>query len=135
MLSPYPRLFRGTLFFIATVQFILGLVLLLAPERFADSLGFAVTPAWANWLFGQMAARAIGFGFGMVVAARHIEQARPWIWAMIVVQALDWLVTLKYLLAGAMSLGQVSTAPYFPILFIVLLLLTMPKTRTAAQAS
>ncbi len=127
MVTPYPRLLRATLIFIAVVQFILGIMFLFAPREAVQVMGLAVTPDWANWLFGQMGARFIGFGIGMLVAARNIAQAAPWIWTMIFVQAVDWVVTLKYLLAGSVTLPQVSTAPYFPILFIVLLLIAMPR--------
>ncbi len=133
MNSPFPRLLRATLIFIALVQFVLGAAFLLAPQAAVHTLGLSATPDWANWLFGQWAARCIGFGIGMLVAARNLAQAAPWIWAMIVVQALDWGVTLKYLLAGAVTLPQVSTAPFVPILFIVLLLIAMPRAARRAQ--
>lgn len=128
MISRHPRLLRATLIFIALVQFLLGTAFLLAPHAAVHALGLSATPEWANWLFGQMGARFIGFGVGMLVAARNFAQAAPWIWTMIFVQAVDWIVTLKYLLAGSVSLPQVSTAPYFPVLFIMLLLIAMPRT-------
>lgn len=127
MVSPYPRLLRATLIFIALVQFMLGAAFLLAPQTMEHTLGLSATPDWANWLFGQMGARFIGFGIGMLVAARSFALAAPWIWTMILVQAIDWIVTLKYLLAGSITLPQVSTAPYFPLLFIALLLVAMPR--------
>jgi len=127
MHSPFPRLLRGTLFLIAIVQFALGIAFVLAPEASAQALGLPPATGWANWLFGQFGARALGFGVGMLVAARHIEQARPWIAGMILVQVIDWLVTLKYLYLGDIALNQVSTAPYFPLLFIALLWVAMPR--------
>jgi hypothetical protein len=127
MVTRHPRLLAATLIFIALVQFILGATFLLAPQTAVQAMGLSATPDWSNWLFGQMAARFIGFGIGMLVAARNIAKAAPWIWIMILVQAIDWIVTLKYLLAGSVTLSQVSTAPYFPILFIVLLLISMPR--------
>ena len=128
MISHHPRLLRATLIFIALVQFLLGAAFLLSPHAAVHALGLSATPEWTNWLFGQMGARFIGFGVGMLVAAWNFAQAAPWIWTMIFVQAADWIVTLKYLLAGSVSLPQVSTAPYFPVLFIVLLLIAMPRT-------
>lgn len=135
MTSRYPRLLRATLIFIAVVQFILGAAFLLMPQTAVQTLGLSATPDWANWLFGQMGARFIGFGIGMLVAARNFTQALPWIWAMILVQAMDWIVTLKYLLAGSVTLPQVSTAPYFPLLFIALLLIAMPRTAKQGKRS
>ena len=133
MISRYPRLLRATLIFIALVQFILGAAFLLAPQPTVQALGLSATPDWVNWLFGQMGARFIGFGIGMLIAARNFAQATPWIWSMILVQAIDWIVTLKYLLAGSITLPQVSTAPYFPPLFIALLLIAMPRAAKQGQ--
>lgn len=127
--SRYPRLLRATLVFIAVVQFVLGAAFLFAPQSTVQILGLSATPGWANWLFGQMAARFIAFGIGMLVAARDPLRAAPWIWLMILVQAIDWVVTVKYLAAGAVSLSQVSTAPYLPVLFIALLLVAMPRAK------
>ncbi len=135
MVTPYPRLLRATLVFIAIVQFVLGAAFLFAPQGAAHAMGLPPVPDWANWMFGEMAARAIGFGAGMLVAARRVAQAGPWIWSMIAVQALDWIVTLKYLLSGSIQLGQVSTAPYLPVVFIVLLLIAMPRSRQGGQAA
>lgn len=127
MISRHPRLLRATLIFIALVQFALGAAFLLFPHAAVHAFGLSTTPEWTNWLFGMMGARFIGFGVGMLVAARNFAQAAPWIRTMIFVQAADWIVTLKYLIAGSVSLPQVSTAPYFPVLFIVLLLISMPR--------
>lgn len=128
MASRFPRLLTATLWFIAAVQFVLGAAFLAAPERTAQLLGVGVAPGWANWFFGMMAARFLGFGFGMGVAARWPSEARSWIAAMIGVQAIDWIVTLKYLALGAVTLSQVSTASFLPVLFVVVLSAAMPKS-------
>ncbi len=119
--SRFSRLLPATLWTIAVVQFVLGTAFLIAPERASHTLGLSVAPGWTNWLFGMMAARFLGFGYGMVAAARDPQRARPWIKAMIGIQALDWLVTLKYLFAGAVTLAQVSTASFLPVLFVAVL--------------
>jgi hypothetical protein len=118
-----------TCWFIAVVQFILGFGFLFAPSVMARSLGLAAAPEWTNWLFGMMAARFIGFGYGMIVAARNPEASVPWIKAMIGVQVIDWLVTVYYLWDGAVSLVQVNTASFFPILFIAFLWAFSPLRR------
>jgi len=122
------RLLIVTLRFIALVQFILGAAFLLAPEQTAGALGLADAPGWANWMFGMMAARFLGFGYGMLVAARDPAAARPWISAMIAIQAIDWIVTVKYLYAGAVTLAQVSTASFLPIIFVAILTLGLRAT-------
>ena len=127
MTSRFPKLLRATLWVIAVIQFALGAAFLAAPEQTANMLGLSVAPGWANWLFGMMAARFLGFGYGMVVAARNPDKARPWIKAMIAIQAIDWLVTLKYLSAGAVTLAQVSTASFLPVVFVVVLIIGLAR--------
>ncbi|MBI3523965.1 MAG: hypothetical protein HY066_05455 [Betaproteobacteria bacterium] len=118
---------KFTLRFIAIVQFVLGLSFLLAPELTAHTLGLSAAPEWTNWLFGMMAARFLGFGYGMLLAAQNPWESRHWIKAMIVIQAIDWIVTLVYLQRGAVSLMQVSTASFLPLIFIILLWLNYPR--------
>ena len=112
--------------FIAIVQFVLGLSFLLAPEFTANAMGLAARD-WTNWLFGMMAARFLGFGYGMLLAARNPWEGRHWIQAMIGIQAIDWCVTLVYLLRGSVSLMQVSTASFLPVIFVMVLWLTYPR--------
>lgn len=133
MASRFPRLLAATLWFIAAVQFVLGAAFLAAPEQTAQLLGLGIAPGWTNWLFGMMAARFLGFGFGMGVAARSPSEARSWIAVMIGVQAIDWIVTLKYLALGAVTLSQVSTASFLPILFVAVLSAAMPKSAAVQE--
>lgn len=134
MISRFPRLLAATLWFVAIVQFVLGAAFLAAPEQAAHALGLSPAPGWANWLFGMMAARFLGFAFGMAVAARNPVGARSWIVAMIGIQAIDWIVTLKYLALGAVTLTQVSTASFLPVLFVIGLAIAMPRTVAATGA-
>lgn len=134
MKSRFPRLFAATLWFIAAIQFVLGAVFLAAPEQTARMLGLGAAPGWANWLFGMMAARFLGFAFGIGVAARNPAGARSWIVAMIGVQAIDWFVTLKYLALGEVTLAQVSTASFLPALFVIVLTVAMPRPGAAKGA-
>ena len=127
MSSRYPRLLATTLWFVAAVQFVLGVAFLAAPEQAAHALGLAPAPGWANWLFGMMAARFLGFAFGMAFAARNPANARSWIAVMIGIQAIDWIVTVKYLALGAVTLAQVSTASFLPVLFVIALSVAMPR--------
>ena len=130
--SRHPRMLRFTLRFIAVVQFVLGAAFLIAPERVASLLGLATTPGWANWMFGMMAARFLAFGYGMLVAARDPAGNLPWVGSMIVVQLIDWGVTFKYLLTGAVTLAQVSSASFLPLVFIALLWWGWPRPSRAA---
>ncbi len=121
------RLMLGT---IGIVQLILGIVFLLVPTQFAALLGLAVVPAWALWMFTMFSARAFGFAYGMFVAVRQPEVHGTWIVAMIAVQAVDWLGTMYYLLRGELSLPQVSTAAFLPVIFIIVVLSRLPRLKT-----
>lgn len=121
------RILRGTALFIALVQFVLGLAYLFAPEAFNASVGLAGAPAWTAWPFAMMGARFIFFGFGMVLVFLNPVANRAWIQAMIGVQAIDWLATMTYVASGVVSLAQVSTASFLPLVFIAALLITSPK--------
>lgn len=127
LISSHPRLLRFVLYFIAIIQFILGSVFLFMPEMAAQGLHLTQAPGWVNWLLGMMAARCLGFAYGLWVAAHDVTQARAWVVAMMVVQALDWVVTLKYLGLGAVTLMQVSTAAFLPVLFVVGLWISLPR--------
>ena len=135
MTSNHPRMLSFTLRFIAVVQFVLGAGFLVAPEGMASLLGLAATPGWANWMFGMMAARFLAFGYGMLVAARDPAGNLSWLRSMVAIQLVDWAVTVKYLLAGAVTLAQVSTASFLPLVFVALLWWSWPRTpRTPRSA-
>lgn len=121
--------------FVAVVQWTLGIGFLLAPAGMATLLGLAPAPTWTAWLFAMMAARFLGFGYGMWLAARDPVRHVHWISAMIVIQAIDWLATLYYLSVGAVTLGQVTTAAFFPVMFIVVLLANHPWRNRSANVA
>ena len=127
MHSRHPRLLAFTLRTIAVVQAMLGLAFLAAPETTSRLFGLPAAPGWTNWLFGMMAARFLGYAYGMWLAAKDPVAARPWITSMIAIQAIDWLVTVKYLAVGAVTLAQVSTASFLPVLFVVALVIGLPR--------
>lgn len=111
---------KRTLFVIGAVQLVLGLVFLV-PGLFAAMVGFSDAPEWTNWLFAMFGARALGFSYGMFFAARNPEPHMTWIRAMIGVQAIDWVATVVYLFAGAVTIAQVTTAAFLPVVFVTIL--------------
>jgi hypothetical protein len=78
-----PFFVSATIVLIALVQLALGLIFIVAPQSFADSLALAPAPAWTDWMFAQFGARALGFAFGMLVALRDIRKHASWLIAMI----------------------------------------------------
>ncbi|MUT68301.1 hypothetical protein [Paenibacillus sp. NEAU-GSW1] len=125
---------KGTALFIAIVQIGLGLGYLFAPHAFHASVGLENLPDWAGWPLAMSGARFLLFGFGMIQVFRNPLGNRSWIQAMIGVQLIDWIGTIYYVASGAVTLSQVTTAAYLPILFIVMLLAAYPKEQTQSQA-
>jgi hypothetical protein len=122
------RPLKLTLYVIGSFQLILGLAFLAAPEPVARQLGFEpAAPAWANWLLAMMAARFLGYAYGLFWSARHPDGAGPWIDTMIAIQAIDWIATLTYLYRGEVTLRQVSTASFMPVVFIAALTWFHPR--------
>jgi hypothetical protein len=112
---------RPTIVLIAVIQIALGAIFIVSPGSFPALLGLPAAPAWTDWLFAMLGARALGFAFGMLVALRDLQRHVSWLMAMVVVQAIDWIGTILAVHAGTVTLAQVSTASFLPILFIVVL--------------
>jgi hypothetical protein len=128
------RPLKLTLAVIGAFQLVLGLAFLAAPDQVARQLGFEpAAPAWANWLLAMMAARFLGYAYGMFWSARHPRRAEAWIDSMIVIQAIDWLATLVYLRTGDVTLRQVTTASFMPVLFIGALAWFHPRRLAAGE--
>jgi len=121
------RLLSRTLAFIGVVQLVLGVVLLV-PGLFARLIGLPDAPRWVDWQFAMAGARFLGFGAGMFVAAGDPARHRGWIRAMIGIQAIDWIATIAYLHGGAVTITQVSTAAFLPLVFIVVLARLAPRS-------
>lgn len=130
--SLHLRVLTLTLRFIAVVQFALGIGFLAAPEGMASVLGVSTAPGWVNWMFGMMAARFLGYGYGMFVAARQPTASLPWLRSMVAIQLIDWGVTVKYLVAGVVTQAQVTTASFLPLIFVALLVWAWPRQASKA---
>ena len=129
------RILTTTAALIAIAQFGLGLGYLLAPAAFNGLLGLTAAPAWTAWPFAMLGARFLAFGFGMLLVVRDPWANRGWIQAMIAVQALDWIGTMVYVLAGTVTLSQVATASFLPVLFVVGLAAGYPRADRRTQPS
>lgn len=117
------RILRSTLIIIGVFQLALGLLFTVTPAYANDLFRIAADePAWVDWLFIMLGARFLGFAYGMFMASRDPVRHVAWINAMIVVQAIDWLGTVGYLVSGAVSITQVSTAAVAPVAFVAVML-------------
>lgn len=126
---------RLTAYVIAISQFVLGAAYLFGAERFNDLLDLSDAPSWTQWPFATLGARYLAFGFGMVLVARNPTAHRSWIQAMILVQAIDWLATIASLSTGIVTLQQVTTASFLPLLFIAGLVVGYPRATPATTSA
>jgi len=138
------RLLQITLIVIGIAQIFFGAVFIFAPAKFSGMLDLPETPQWAYWMFGMFSARAFGFAYGMFLAARDPMKHVHWIQAMIGVQLIDWLATMYFVLDGAVTLAQgtsaygavtlaqVTSASYLPLIFIAMLVIFYPRQTTSA---
>ncbi len=118
---------------IAFFQIALAIVFLFIPGPFAAAIGLPDAPQWTYWMFAMFSARALGYAVGMILAIREPLAHRSWIITMVGVQAIDWIATLVFIGAGAITLAQASTAAFIPVIFIVLALATLPRRSTASR--
>ena len=125
---------RRTLIAIGVIQVALGVVFLI-PGLFASAMRLPQAPEWVDWILALSAARALGFGAGMFVAARNPEAHRSWIATMVGVQAIDWTATIAYLAVGSVTLAQVTTAAFLPVAFVVILVRSLRADRRVGHAS
>ncbi|MEO8609466.1 MAG: hypothetical protein ABI690_16360 [Chloroflexota bacterium] len=125
---------RITLGAIGVVQLILGVIFLFIPTQFASVLGLALVPSWVPWMFAMFGARSLGFAYGMLLAMRQPEEHRAWIRSMIVIQAIDWIATVYFVLQGVVTLPQVSAASFLPIIFILVLVTRFPRQNAKVAA-
>ncbi len=65
-----------------------------------------------------MGARFLGYAYGMLAAARNPVAHESWINAMIVIQVIDWVATVGYLMTGDLPAANVASALVLPVLFV-----------------
>jgi hypothetical protein len=126
---------RFMLRFIGVVQFFFGILFTFAPAAAGGILGLepSATTGWVQWLFVMMGARFLGYGVGMLVAARDPLAHQSWINTMIGIQVVDWVATVGFLLAGDLPLVRVASALILPVVFVGGLLWWHPR-RLAARS-
>jgi len=84
------RVMRAGLITIGIIQILFGATLLVRPATLQTLLHVQpAAPAWVNYILAMSAARIIGYGVGMFVAAGAPWRHRVWINTMIAIQAVD----------------------------------------------
>lgn len=122
-----------TLIIVGIAQIFFGAAFTFIPAKFGAMLGLPEAPQWTYWMFSMFGARCFGFAYGMFLAAHDPEQHTHWIIAMVGVQVVDWLGTLYYLTGGVVTMAQVSSAAYLPLIFIILLTVFFPRKQASTS--
>ena len=116
------RFLRATLIVIGVIQILFGAMLLVTPATLPALLHLQpAAPDWVNYVLAMSAARIIGYGIGMFVAARAPWRHRVWIDTMIAIQAIDFIATAGYLAGGVLSVRYVGAALVAPLVWIAVL--------------
>ncbi|ORW08171.1 hypothetical protein [Mycobacterium kyorinense] len=113
---------RVTLIIVGLIQIVNGAMYLAAPAAVTAVLG-VLTPAppWVGFILATAGARFVGYGIGMLAAARSPREHKLWIDTMIAIQALDVIATLWYSANGALPAGHIQAGTALPLLWVVLL--------------
>lgn len=122
---------KFSLYFVGIVQIFFGLTFLLAPTMYPKMVNLQQAPEWVSWMLIFTSARMLGFGVGMFVAAQDPLKHKLWIQIMIGLQIIDWTGTILYITSGAVTLAQVTSASFLPLIFIALLAYSYPRSQAS----
>jgi hypothetical protein len=114
--------FRTALRVVGSIQLLLGLAYLFAPQVFLAQMGHSAAAADLRYPLGMLAARFLAYGAGFWLISKAPERHVLWIRLMALIQAIDLGVGLVYTLLGVVPLS-LSGFPMFNALWIGLLCL------------
>lgn len=119
---------------IGTIQIILGLFYLFAPQFFLQSMGHSLPEADIQYPLAMLSSRFIAYGAAFLYISSDPIKHTAWMKFMVLIQVLDLAAGLFYTATGVVSL-ELSGFPMFNATWmIVLLLLWTPKEDTTATA-
>lgn len=102
---------------IASIQMLLGLLYLAAPQWLLARMGHSAAPPDLLYPLGMLAARFIAYGVGLWIASRNVAQHALWLRLMALIQGIDLGVGLFATLGGVVPLS-LSAFPMFNALWI-----------------
>lgn len=113
---------------IGVSQFALAFAFLVIPEAFFEAFGFTSPTPDQKYLYGQLAARFLAYGFGMIYIARHLAGNRFWWDMMALIQGIDLGVAIVYTLAFGVALQSTAFPMFNAAVFLILLLAWRPHS-------
>ncbi|OBH11971.1 hypothetical protein [Mycobacterium sp. E1747] len=130
------RIERALLAVIGIIQIICGASYLARPGAVAATLGAAsAAPPWVAFVLATAGARFIGYGIGMLAAAKDPPRYRLWITTMLGIQSVDLVATLIYVANGILPARHILPGAALPLLWVGLLGWVSLRIRTPAHAT
>lgn len=114
-------MFRIALRFIGSIQIILGLAYLLAPNTLLMQMGHSIPSPDLLYPFGMLSSRFLAYGIGLWVISAEPEKHILWIRLMAFIQLIDLSVGAFYTATGVVPIS-LSAFPMFNAIWIGLLL-------------
>ncbi len=113
-------MFRIALRVVGSIQIVLGLAYLLAPNALLLKMGHSLPAADLLYPLGMLASRFLAYGVGLWIISDDPEKHILWIRLMAFIQLIDLAVGVFYTATGAVPLS-LSAFPMFNAIWIGLL--------------
>jgi len=108
------------------IQIVLGLMYLFAPAFILAQLGHTVPEADIFYVLAMLSARFIAYGAAFIYISSEPFKHKPWIYSMILIQAIDLGAGIFYTATGVVSL-ELSGFAMFNATWIIILLYLFSK--------
>lgn len=124
-------MFRIALRVVGSIQIVLGLAYLLAPNMLLLKMGHSLPAADLLYPFGMLSSRFLAYGIGLWIISADPEKHILWIRLMAFIQLIDLVVGVFYTATGAIPLS-LSAFPMFNAIWIGLLFAFWKPASSAA---
>jgi hypothetical protein len=124
-------MFRIALRVVGSIQIVLGLAYLLAPNMLLLKMGHSLPPADLLYPFGMLSSRFLAYGIGLWIISADPEKHILWIRLMAFIQLIDLAVGVFYTATGVVPMS-LSAFPMFNAIWIGLLFAFWKPTSVAA---
>jgi hypothetical protein len=113
------------------IQIVSGTMYLATPSAAVAAMLGVETPAppWVCFALATAGARSVGYGIGMLAAARAPWCHQLWINTMLGIQIVDFIAILLYRADGTLTLRHLGPAAALPLLWVVILGWTSLRSR------
>lgn len=124
-------MFRIALRVVGSIQIVLGLAYLLAPNMLLLKMGHSLPAADLLYPFGMLSSRFLAYGIGLWIISSDPDKHILWIRLMAFIQLIDLAVGVFYTATGAIPLS-LSAFPMFNAIWIGLLFAFWKPASSAA---